>query len=185
MQRAVFLDRDGVINATVWNEVEQIFDSPYALGDFALLPGSGPAIRRINDAGLLAVVISNQPGPAKGKCGIGLIEELTAKMRLLLDEDGARVDGVYYCLHHPQAAIAEFRLECDCRKPRPGLLRLAANDLDIDLGRSFMVGDQQRDVEAAIAAGCTPVLVGARGVIDAPLIADGLEEAVDALLCHA
>jgi len=159
MNRAVFLDRDGVINAAVYNPVEGKLDSPYSLEEFQVLPGAARAIRMINDMGLLAVVVSNQPGIAKGKCDYSFLEAVNARLRQQLAQEGAFLDAIYYCLHHPYALVDALRAECDCRKPRPGLLHRAAQDLHIDLARSYMVGDSPTDVQAGLAAGCRTILV--------------------------
>jgi D-glycero-D-manno-heptose 1,7-bisphosphate phosphatase len=164
MNRAVFLDRDGVINAAIWNPVEGKLDTPYRLEDFRLLPGVGQAVRAINEMGFLAVVVSNQPGVAKGKCGPELLEELNRHMLTALAAMGARLDGIYYCLHHPEAVVPALRVDCACRKPRPGLLVQAAKELDIDPARSYMVGDQRADVEAGLAVGCKTVLLNGHPV---------------------
>lgn len=159
LRRAVFLDRDGVINAMVFRPKEGIFDSPYSLAEFRLLPGVAKAVRLINDAGLLAVVVSNQPGVAKGKCDRALLDAITYQMRSELESQGARLDAIYYCLHHPDGAVTDLRRECGCRKPKPGLLLQAAREHNIDLSRSYLVGDRMKDVEAGLAAGCTTILV--------------------------
>jgi D,D-heptose 1,7-bisphosphate phosphatase len=159
MNRAVFLDRDGVLNAAIWNPTEGKLDTPYKVEDFKLLPGVPPAVRSINEMVFLAVVVSNQPGVAKGKCGPELLEAVNDRLRASLAEEGAWLDGIYYCIHHPEAVLPVLRVDCDCRKPRPGLLWKASKELDIDLARSYMVGDQQTDVEAGLAAGCKTVLL--------------------------
>ena len=159
MQRAVFLDRDGVINAVVWNAQEQATDSPYRLEDFQLLPSVPEAVRRIRELGFLAVVVSNQPGVAKGKCSFQLLDDLTHKMQAELAAYGAELDAVYYCCHHPDASLAELRVDCACRKPKPGLIQYASQDLLIDPSQSYMIGDQERDVEAGLAAGCVSIRV--------------------------
>jgi len=167
MNRAVFLDRDGVINAAIWNPVEGKPDTPYSLEDFRLLPGVAQAVRTISQMGFLAVVVSNQPGVAKGKCGRELLEAVNQRMLASLAEEGARLDGVYYCHHHPDAVVPALRANCLCRKPRPGLLVQAAKDLEIDLSRSYMIGDQQADIEAGLAARCKTVLLDGHSLSDA------------------
>jgi len=158
--RAVFLDRDGVINRLVYHAEFGLVDSPQAAEEFELLPGVGEAIRRINDLGLLAVVVSNQPGIAKAKCTPAGLEAITAKMHAGLAAAGAHLDAVYYCLHHPDALRAEYRLACDCRKPRPGLLQRAAREHGLDLHASFIAGDGLTDVLAGQAVGCTTIFLG-------------------------
>jgi D,D-heptose 1,7-bisphosphate phosphatase len=159
MNRAVFLDRDGVINAALPNPLEGKPDSPYRLGDFRLLPGVGRAVRAINKMGFLAVVVSNQPGVAKGKCDYAFLAAVDAELTARLARQRAHLDAIYYCLHHPDAVDERLRVDCDCRKPKPGLLLRAARELDIDLAGSFMLGDSPGDIEAGLAAGCQTILV--------------------------
>ena len=159
MKRAVFLDRDGVINAAPYNAEEGKYDSPYTLADFRFLPGAKQAIRLLNQKGWLTIVVSNQPGIAKRKCSAPFLDALNERMRAGLAASGAHLDAIYYCLHHPQALVSELRETCRCRKPQPGLLLTAASDLQVDLTTSYMVGDGIQDVEAGLAAGCKPILV--------------------------
>jgi len=159
VNRAVFLDRDGVINAALYNPVEGKLDSPYRLEEFRLLPGAAQAIRHTNSLGFLAIVVSNQPGVAKGKCDFAFLETLEQRLRWELAREGAYLDAIYYCLHHPQAQVESLRLLCDCRKPQPGLLLQAARELNIALSGSYMVGDSPTDVAAGRAAGCRTILL--------------------------
>jgi len=162
MNRAVFLDRDGVINAALYDPLEGKLDTPYRLEDFRLLPGASQAVRAINEMGFLAVVVSNQPGVAKGKCDHAFLEAVNAELTARLARQTAHLDAIYYCLHHPDAVDESLRIDCDCRKPRPGLLLRAARELDIDLAGSFMLGDSPSDIEAGLAAGCQTSLVNGR-----------------------
>lgn len=158
MTSAVFLDRDGVINGMVRRRDE--IDSPQHPGEFKLLPGAAAGIRKLNLLGLPVVVVSNQPGIAKGKSTHRHLEQTTKLMLVCLRIEGASLDGVYYCLHHPQAVIDAYRTHCRCRKPGPGLLESAASDLGLDLQRCYMVGDRSVDIVAGQTCGCTTVLVG-------------------------
>jgi D-glycero-D-manno-heptose 1,7-bisphosphate phosphatase len=160
MRRAVFLDRDGTINAMVYHPEFGLVDSPANPDEFQLLPGAVEAIRRINAAQLLAVVVSNQPGIAKGKFTPALLDAMTGKMKHLLAQQGGHLDAVYYCLHHPEALLPEYRMVCTCRKPQPGLLLQAAEALEIDLAHSFMVGDSIKDILTGQAAGVTTFFLG-------------------------
>jgi D-glycero-D-manno-heptose 1,7-bisphosphate phosphatase len=160
LRRAFFLDRDGSINGMVYDPEFGLVDSPRNVHEFELLPGVGEAIRLINEIGLLAVVVSNQPGIAKGKYRRPGLEAVTEKMHRELAAVGAHLDAVYYCLHHPEALLEEYRVLCDCRKPKPGLLQRAAQEHGIDLQASFMIGDGLTDVLAGKAAGCTTILLG-------------------------
>ncbi len=157
--RAVFLDRDGTINEIVYFPELGVLDSPLKPEQFRLLPGSGEAIALLNRLGLKVVLASNQPAVAKGKTTMRLFESTTRKMHTLLKEKGARLDAEYYCFHHPQAVLLEYRAICDCRKPKPGLILNAAKDLGLDLAASYMVGDGISDVQAGRAAGCKTIMI--------------------------
>jgi len=160
MKKAVFLDRDGVINAMVYNPDYGIVDSPINPEEFKLLPGVGKAIKRIEEMGFLTLVISNQPGIAKGKLSLKVLEAIDKKMKEELAEFGARLDRIYYCLHHPEAIKKEYRKNCPCRKPNPGLLLKAAEELQISLNSSYMIGDGLTDIQAGERAGCKTILLG-------------------------
>lgn len=150
-RRAVFLDRDGTVAEEVGyvNHVARV----------RLLPGSARAVRRIREAGFLAVVATNQSGVAREYFEESLVRMANARLQELLAGEGALLDAIYYCPHHPREGQPPYRLDCDCRKPLPGMLRQAAREHGIDLNRSYMVGDGIVDVAAARAAGATPVLV--------------------------
>jgi D-glycero-D-manno-heptose 1,7-bisphosphate phosphatase len=150
-RRAVFLDRDG----TVAEEVGYVNHA----SRLRLLPGSAAAVRRIREAGLLSVVVTNQSGVARDYFTESIVHQTHERLFALLAAEGASVDAVYYCPHHPREGIAPYRQDCDCRKPLPGMLRRAARDLGIDLARSYMVGDGVVDVGAGRAAGTATILV--------------------------
>jgi D-glycero-D-manno-heptose 1,7-bisphosphate phosphatase len=161
LRRAVFLDRDGVINALV-PLPDDPRNSPRNVDEFELLPGAAEAIKLLKEAGWLVIVVSNQPTVAKGKSTFADIEAITNKMRDSLSGKGAYVDDVYYCLHHPdpkQVVRKSLLKECNCRKPKPGLLLQAAKDWDLDLYQSWMIGDSKTDIQAGQAAGCKTLLV--------------------------
>ncbi len=155
-QKAVFLDRDGTINRYVGFLKD--------IDDFELIDGAAEAIRKINQSGYLAIVVSNQPVIARGEATIEELQEIHNKMETLLGQEGAYVDAIYYCPHHPDRGfdgeVIEFKIECDCRKPKPGMLLRASEEYNIDLAQSWMVGDSDRDVEAGKAAGCKTAYVG-------------------------
>jgi D-glycero-D-manno-heptose 1,7-bisphosphate phosphatase len=161
-QRAAFVDRDGVINRMVWHVEFGIVDSPANPEQFELLPGAGAAIAELNRLGLLVVVVSNQPGIAKGKFTPALLTAIERKMMAGIEAAGGHLDAVYNCLHHPDAALDEYRAACDCRKPRPGLLAQAARQWDIDLSRSYMIGDGVTDIAAGCAVRATTLFVNSR-----------------------
>ena len=155
-QRAIFLDRDGTINKYVG--FLRNIDS------FELLPGVVEAIRKINESGYLAIVITNQPVIARGEVTWEELEEIHNKMETLLGQKGAYLDAIYFCPHHPdkgfEGEIPELKIDCDCRKPKPGMIFRAAEDYNIDLSLSWMVGDGKNDVLAGMNAGCKTALVG-------------------------
>lgn len=158
--RAVFLDRDGVINEIVCFPELGIMDSPLNPRQFKLMPDAARAVRVLNKLGLKVIIVSNQPAIAKGKTTMELFEKMRQKMKRELVKGGAHVDAEYYCFHHPAAKYAKYRVRCSCRKPKPGLITNAARDLNIDLSRSYLVGDSLTDIKAGRAAGCKTILVG-------------------------
>jgi D-glycero-D-manno-heptose 1,7-bisphosphate phosphatase len=160
MNRAVFLDRDGVINEIVYFPELGVLDSPLNPGQFRLLPGAAEAIGILNRLGLKVILASNQPSIAKGKMTEKTFERVRSKMGKELREKGAYIDAEYYCFHHPLAKDARYRVDCECRKPKPGLLLKAAKDLGVDLSRSYVVGDSLTDIKAGKAVGCRTFLIG-------------------------
>jgi len=144
-RKAAFIDRDGVLN-----EERAFVHRPE---DFALLPGAVAALRLLKEAGYLLVVITNQSGIARGLYSEADYLALTEHMRAHLAAEGVPLDAVEHCPHLPDAPVERYRLDCDCRKPKPGMLRRAAQTLDIEPGASFLVGDRLTDIEAGRAAG--------------------------------
>ncbi len=157
--KAIFLDRDGVINEIIFHQEMGILETPFTAKQFRLKKGVAGAIRQINRLGLKVVLISNQPGVAMRHFSRRTLEAITQKMKVDLKKEGAFLDGVYYCLHHPTKGIGALRKKCACRKPKAGLLRQAARDLNIDLRKSYMVGDSIFDVQAGKRAGCKTFLL--------------------------
>jgi D-glycero-D-manno-heptose 1,7-bisphosphate phosphatase len=151
MRPAVFIDRDG----TLTQEVGYV-NHPTRL---RLLPRSAEAIRRLNGAGIAAVVVTNQAGLARGYFSENVLQAVNAELVAQLERAGARLDGIYVCPHHPTEGAAPYRMPCDCRKPQPGLLLRAADDLRLDLPHSVMVGDKPSDLEVAHKVGARGILV--------------------------
>ena len=161
MKKAVFLDRDGVINHLIPLSNDSR-NSPRNSDEFQLFPKAAKAIRGLKTAGWFVAIISNQPNVAKGKSSFSDIEAITNKMKSELARNGAVIDDIYYCFHHPdplQVVNTSLLQNCDCRKPKPGLLFKAACDWKIDLSQSWMVGDSKSDIQAGVAAGCQTILV--------------------------
>lgn len=151
MNRAVFIDRDGTLS----EEVGYI-NHPQR---FRLFPYAGEAIRRLNETGWLAIVTTNQAGVARGYFSEEMIQTVHKGMGDQLAMAGARLDAIYYCAHHPSVGEPPYRVDCDCRKPKPGLITRAANDFHIDLKKSWMVGDRYSDIELARNAGVNSAFV--------------------------
>ena len=148
---AVFIDRDGCLTDEVGyvNHVSRI----------RLLPRTAPALRRLNEAGIPAVMVSNQAGIARGYFSEDVLHAVHAEMTRQLAAQGARLDGLYVCTHHPHEGAPPYRAVCDCRKPKPGLLQRAARELDLDLAASAMIGDRISDVAVGQVVGAAGVLV--------------------------
>ena len=150
-RRAVFMDRDGTIS----EEVGYV-NHP---SRYRVFPYSAEAVRLLNEAGWLAILVTNQAGVARGYFTEDIITAVHGVLESELELGGARLDAVYYCAHHPTVGEPPYRLDCDCRKPRPGLIERAARDHDIDLAQSWMVGDRHSDVELAHNAGTRSAFV--------------------------
>lgn len=155
-QKAVFLDRDGTINRHV--------GFLRNIDDFELLPNVAEAVRKINASGYLAIVVTNQPVIARGEISNEQLQEIHNKMETLLGAEGAYLDTIYYCPHHPHGGyvgeVPELKINCECRKPKPGMLLKAAKDFNIDLANSWMIGDGENDIKAGKSAGCMTALIG-------------------------
>lgn len=149
-QKAIFLDRDGTIN-----KANGFITKPE---QFELIPGAAEAIKRINKSGYLAIVVTNQPVIARGDCTFEELEEIHKKMETELGKEGAFIDALYFCPHHTDKGFEgeriEYKLNCECRKPNPGLILQAARDFNIDLSQSYMIGDGKNDILAGQNAGC-------------------------------
>ena len=151
LKPAVFLDRDGVVI-----EEAHYLGSPDRV---RLVLGAGETIAALNSAGWLVVIVTNQSGVARGLFTIESIEKVHNHLSVLLLCFGATIDSYRFCPHHPAAEVPEFKVECDCRKPKPGMLLSAAAELGVDLAASWMIGDRVTDLEAGAAAGCRTALV--------------------------
>lgn len=171
-QKAVFLDRDGTINVYkgFLRDIEE----------FELIQGVSEAIKALNDKGYLVIVVTNQPIIARGEVSLSELREIHNKMETLLGKNGAYVDDIFYCPHHPDKGFEgerpEYKIECECRKPKPGLLFQAAEKYNIDLSKSWMVGDSISDMEAGKAAECRTLL------LKQGTLYENLKQAVDYIL---
>ncbi|MCP4365048.1 MAG: HAD family hydrolase [Planctomycetes bacterium] len=154
-KRAVFLDRDGTIVRGV-----EYLRTPEEL---ELLPNAARAIKRFNEDGYLTIIITNQSGVARGFLTEETLAEIHKRLLGMLSEEGARIDAIYYCPHLAEGTVEAYSIDCQCRKPRAGMLQRAATEHDIDLSTSTMIGDTPADVMAGKAAGCRTVLVQTHG----------------------
>ena len=175
-QKAVFLDRDGTINKYV--------GFLRNVDEFELMSGVAEAIRKINSSGYLAIVVTNQPVIARGEVTVPELQLIHNKMETLLGAEGAYLDAIYYCPHHPhkgyEGEIPELKIDCDCRKPKPGMLIRAAEDFNIDLSNSWMIGDGENDIKAGKAARCKTALIG-EGDYGQDMTGDSLLTVINAL----
>jgi D-glycero-D-manno-heptose 1,7-bisphosphate phosphatase len=171
---AVFLDRDGTIieDADYLTDPEQI----------RILPGVLSALKRLRDSGYLLIVVTNQSAIARGWLTEDGLKEVHSELDRRLHAGGAHVDAYYCCPHLPEGTVPRYAVACDCRKPKPGLLNRAAQEWDVDMGSSFMVGDSVRDAEAGRHAGCRSILVGSAPESAEWPSAPGLAEAADLIL---
>lgn len=161
MKRAVFVDRDGTLNAMVYDATHGIMDSPRRPAQVRPMPGAGAFLRRLREAGFFVVVVTNQPGVAKGTLTLPELDAVNARLRERVARDGGGWDDLRFCPHHPKGARGVPRAyvrECACRKPKPGMLRAAAREHGLDLKASWVVGDGLVDVQAGRAAGCRTIL---------------------------
>lgn len=162
-QKAIFLDRDGTIN--------KYLGFLRTTEEMELLPGVTEAIKLINTSGYLAIVVTNQPVIARGEVSWTGLDEIHNKMETLLGKEGAYLDGLYFCPHHPhkgyEGEVPGMKFDCDCRKPKPGMLLKAAKDLNIELENSYMIGDSDSDVHAGEAARCKSIKIEEGGLLEA------------------
>jgi D-glycero-D-manno-heptose 1,7-bisphosphate phosphatase len=148
---AVFIDRDGTIN----KDIGYLADPD----ELEIYPWSAEAIRLINDAGMKAIIITNQSGVARGLCTEEILAAIHERLTERLLSEGARIHAIYYCPHHPEIGEPPYRRFCDCRKPNPGMINQAAREHDIDMASSYMIGDKLSDLELGLRAGVRAVLV--------------------------
>ncbi len=152
MKRAVFLDRDGVIT-------QEPPHYAHRLDQLKLIPKSIEAIKLLNENKFGVIIVSNQSGIARGYYGEKDLMRFNNAMNELLNKSGAHIDAMYYCPHHPEAKTERYRVNCDCRKPKPGMLKMAEKELNIDLKQSFVVGDRWSDIEAGKRVECRTIIV--------------------------
>jgi D-glycero-D-manno-heptose 1,7-bisphosphate phosphatase len=158
-KRAVFLDRDGVINRNVWNPVSGAYEAPLTADQFELCDGALAAMRQLRSASYELFLVSNQPNYAKGKASLETLDLIHARLTTALSDAEIQFAAFYYCLHHPEGVIAANSGRCECRKPSPHFLLKAKEDFCIDLKQSWMIGDRISDIECGKAAGAKTVFI--------------------------
>jgi len=170
--RAVFLDRDGVINRNVFYRDTSAFESPRSIDDLELFPWTAPALRQLSRHGFALFIVSNQPNHAKGKASLEALSAIHERIQAELIQGGVEIVESYYCLHHPGSLLPAYSV-CGCRKPSPFFLLDAARKYTIDLSRSWMIGDRWSDVQCGLNAGVQTIRV----LADAGPIGDELPKA--------
>ncbi|MFH1900316.1 MAG: HAD family hydrolase [Patescibacteria group bacterium] len=160
MKKALFLDRDGVINKMVYNQQFGTVDTPFCSKDVELVFGIIELLKLSSSLGFLNIIVSNQPSIGLKKISQAKFETIRKRIVDKLKKNGVVIDGEYYCYHHPFALIENYKQNCDCRKPKTGLLLQAAKDHNIDLSKSWVLGDGTNDVIAGFNAGCKTILLG-------------------------
>jgi len=166
--RAVFLDRDGLLNNNVFNPVTGTYESPHRAEDFELLPGVLKGLALLQETGYRLILVSNQPSYAKGKISLAAIQAIHRRLADTLGGAAISFDAFYYCLHHPDGVIPEYSGRCECRKPSPYFLLQAKARFDLDLANSWMIGDRETDILCGRAAGVRRIRVAADRPVPEP-----------------
>jgi D-glycero-D-manno-heptose 1,7-bisphosphate phosphatase len=185
---AVFLDRDGVLNELILNPVTGDHESPHTPEDLVMIDGVVPALGRLAGAGFALFLVSNQPSYAKGKTTLENIRDIHRRLDGFLKGNGIAFDDYFYCYHHPHGIVPAYSGKCLCRKPMPYFLLHAAREHGVDLASSWMVGDQDADVECGRSAGCRTALVmnahsaAKRGSSRPDVTVTALSEAADRII---
>lgn len=189
--KAVFLDRDGVLNPLVYNPATGEYESPHKPEDFSLYVYTEKSLRMLREAGYLLIVVSNQPSYAKGKTSLENIKAIEQLLVRFSDEHGGLIDKAYYCYHHPHGIIKEYTCICECRKPGTLFLRQAKEEFALEPAQCWFIGDRDTDVECGRRFGCrtikinNPQSIKNSGGIESDFVADNLSGAVEAILYHA
>ncbi|MBP2134440.1 D-glycero-D-manno-heptose 1,7-bisphosphate phosphatase [Methanomicrobium sp. W14] len=188
MKKAVFLDRDGVINRLVFNPGTGEFEPPHDPADLSLFPGVIRSLHSLADAGFDLFIVSNQPDYAKGKTTLEQIKAVHKKLEEIFTENNIHFREFYYCYHHPDGVVPEYSYICECRKPKPYFLLKAAEDYGTDLSQSWMIGDRDSDIECGKNAGTRTILIkephssDKRGKSNPDFYAENIEEAKNIIL---
>jgi D-glycero-D-manno-heptose 1,7-bisphosphate phosphatase len=158
-RRAVFLDRDGVLDALVFNAERNEYEPPHSPEELTIFPGVISSLKRLQAEGYILFLISNQPDYALGKAKLSALKLVHSEFSKLMEREGVHFKRYYYCYHHPNGIVLRYSFECVCRKPKPFFLIKASRDYNIDLSASWMIGDTDKDVKSGRAAGVRTILV--------------------------
>lgn len=188
MNKAIFFDRDGVVNQLVLNPSTGKYESPHSVKDLEIMPGALSALKKAGAAGYLLFIVSNQPSYAKGKVTLEEIKAIHERLHHILSDQGIRFTEYYYCYHHPDGIVPGYSGPCDCRKPGQKNMDIARSTYDIDMSRSWFVGDQDMDIECGKKAGTRTILIrnelsaGKRGKSKPDFFADNIGDAIDIIM---
>jgi D-glycero-D-manno-heptose 1,7-bisphosphate phosphatase len=188
MKKAVFLDRDGVLNELILNPATSEFEPPHVPDDLILLPDVIESLHLLQHAGFLLFLVSNQPDYAKGKMTLENLHEVHSRLDQILTSEKIYFRDYYYCFHHPEGIVSGYSFSCDCRKPKPYFLQKACRDYEIDLANSWMIGDRDSDIECGKGAGTRTILIEEqrssrwRGSINPDFKTANLKDAVTIIL---
>ncbi len=187
MNKAVFLDRDGVINKMIFNEQKKEFQPPFRKDDLQIYEGVIESLRALQENGFKIFLISNQPDYAKGNTGLENLSEVQNELNDLLVRNNIYFSEYYYCYHHPEGVIKEYSFDCECRKPKNYFVLKAIKEYDLDKGNSWFVGDRDKDVECGKRSGMKTIRVESSyyqyiAEEDADYVAADLREAVKIIL---
>ena len=159
MNKAVFLDRDGVINELVYNENRNEYEPPFEKEDLKLIKGVTESLKKLSENKFKLFIVSNQPDFAKGKTSLENLKSVHDELHMLFKAEGIEFTGYYYCFHHPQGIVREYTVECECRKPNPFFVNSAVRKFNLDTGKSWFIGDRDTDILCGKSAGLKTLLV--------------------------
>jgi D-glycero-D-manno-heptose 1,7-bisphosphate phosphatase len=191
MSKAVFLDRDGVINELILNPETHEYEPPHRIEDVRVFPYAARCLRELRSAGYDLFLVSNQPDYAKGKVSLEILKKIHEKIMSIFTSEKIAFRDVYYCYHHPDGVMKDYTCICECRKPKPYFLFQAEKDYSLDLARSWMIGDRDTDIVCGQAAGVRTVLIDEpkscdkRGNSQPDFIAKNLSEATKLIVTHS
>jgi D-glycero-D-manno-heptose 1,7-bisphosphate phosphatase len=188
MKKAIFLDRDGVLNKLILNPATLEYEPPHSPKDLVLYPDVIESLRILMESGFVLFLVSNQPDYAKGKTTLENIYSVHSKFDHILTSEGIHFREYYYCYHHPNGVVPEYSFVCECRKPKPNFLLKAAHDYGIDLKNSWMIGDRDSDIECGKEAGTQTIMIeepcssGSRGSSSPDKFATNLKDALKIII---